>query len=82
MTLLLAFVVMLLVVVGMAVGVLLGRRPIQGSCGGIARLGLGGFEICGGDPARCEAPQTTQPSAHLGYDATDVTKSASRRLDA
>jgi len=35
MTLLLSFLVMLLAVLGMCLGVLLGRRPIQGSCGGV-----------------------------------------------
>lgn|GEM_PF-459339 len=34
-TLLLSFVVMLIAVLGLSLGVLLGRRPIQGSCGGI-----------------------------------------------
>ena len=33
--LLLSFVVMLIAVLGLSLGVLLGRRPIQGSCGGI-----------------------------------------------
>ena len=35
----LSFVVLALAVAGMAVGVLLGRRPLSGSCGG---LGPGG----------------------------------------
>jgi hypothetical protein len=62
----------------MAIGVAFGRRPIQGSCGGVARLGLGGCEICGGDPTRCErTPDVATPHAEgrpgdtaLGYDAT------------
>jgi len=33
--LLLSFAVMLIAVLGLSLGVLLGRRPIQGSCGGI-----------------------------------------------
>jgi hypothetical protein len=65
-----AFVVMLVAVFAMAAGALLGRRPIQGSCGGIGRLGLGECEICGGDPARCDAPQSGDERASLGYDAT------------
>jgi hypothetical protein len=79
-TALLAFVVMLVVVAAMAIGVLLGRRPIEGSCGGMARLGLGECEVCGGDPARCErridgpgagsaaGEGTLDPD--LGYDAS------------
>ena len=35
MVLLLSFAVMLVAVLGLSLGVLLGRRPIQGSCGGI-----------------------------------------------
>lgn len=38
---LISFVVMGLAVLGMAAGVLLGRRPIAGSCGGLNQLGLG-----------------------------------------
>lgn len=45
-TLLLAFVVMLLVITGMSVGVMNGRRAISGSCGG---LNGGGCELCSGN---------------------------------
>lgn len=41
MTWLLVFVIMLLVVFGMSIGVIMGRKPIAGSCGGIANLGIG-----------------------------------------
>lgn len=34
-TFLLAFCILLLVIGGMAIGVLVGRKPISGSCGGI-----------------------------------------------
>lgn len=44
-TLLLSFVVILLVIVGMSIGVLNGRRAISGSCGG---LNGGGCELCSG----------------------------------
>ena len=56
MTWLLVFVIMLLVVLGMAVGVIFGRKPIAGSCGGIANLGIEKDEcpICGGDTKKCE----------------------------
>lgn len=83
MTWLIAFVVMLAAVFAMAAGALLGRRPIQGSCGGIGRLGLGECEICGGDPARCEAPRPVDEHASLGYDATaPVVEADARRLRA
>ena len=49
MTWLLVFLIMLLVVLGMAVGVIFGRKPIAGSCGGIANLGIEKeCSICGG----------------------------------
>jgi hypothetical protein len=41
-----AFVLLLLIVAGMAVGVLFGRSSIKGSCGGLNQVGLGGS--CGG----------------------------------
>lgn len=44
-TLLLSFTIVLLVIVGMSVGVLNGRKAISGSCGG---LNSGGCELCRG----------------------------------
>lgn len=76
-TVLLAFLIMLLLVAGMAVGVLFGRKPISGSCGGMKALGLDmACEICGGDPDRCEtnesaAPSTRKTSTDLFYRADD-----------
>ena len=45
-TLLLSFVVILLVIAGMSVGVMNGRKAISGSCGG---LNGGGCELCSGN---------------------------------
>ena len=48
-------VVIGLVITAMAVGVLAGRAPIKGSCGGMGALGIDtACEICGGDPKRCD----------------------------
>lgn len=54
---LVTFCVMILVVVGMSVGVLLGGKPITGSCGGVGNaLGENDYvcDMCGGDEAKCE----------------------------
>lgn len=44
-TLLVTFVVLLAVIAAMAIGVMNGRKPISGSCGG---LNSGGCELCSG----------------------------------
>lgn len=67
------FVTMLLVVLGMAVGVLMGRKPIAGSCGGIAALGIEKeCSICGGSREKCEEVQRDRDVVQTGlaYDAT------------
>ena len=52
---LVAFFVMLTLVVAMSVGVIFGRQPTAGSCGGMKALGMEmECEVCGGDPQMCE----------------------------
>lgn len=47
--------VIALVIAAMAVGVLAGRAPIKGSCGGLGAMGMAATcEICGGDQNRCD----------------------------
>ena len=54
-TVVFAFVFMLLLVGMMAIGVMLGRAPISGSCGGMKALGMDvECEICGGDETICK----------------------------
>lgn len=54
-TLLVTFIVLALIVAMMSVGVLMGRKPVQGSCGGLNKIeGMGDCEICGGDRNRCD----------------------------
>lgn len=51
----LTFVLLLVVIVAMSVGVLMGRKPIKGSCGGMSALGMDtACDICGGRPEDCE----------------------------
>lgn len=59
---LISFFVFALILAAMAVGVIAGREPIKGSCGGIGALGIDqSCEICGGDPQRCET-ETRSPT--------------------
>ena len=52
---LISMLVIGLVIAGMAIGVLAGRAPIKGSCGGVGALGIDtACELCGGDPQRCD----------------------------
>ena len=78
-TFLLTLLIFTLLVVGMAIGVLMGRKPIKGTCGGMSALGMGAScDICGGDPARCDeekaapAANTPHPESELSYDATQT----------
>lgn len=71
---LISMLVMSLVIVAMAIGVLAGRAPIKGSCGGMGAVGIdSACDICGGDPQRCEEetrdPQQRSDTSELYYRA-------------
>lgn len=74
-TVLLAFLLVTLIVAGMAVGVIFSNKPIKGSCGGIQAIGMGtDCDICGGDTQKCEKENAQSKSAPteakgLFYDA-------------
>ncbi len=70
------FAVMALVVLGMSAGVLAGRKPIAGSCGGIANLGIEKeCSICGGVREKCdEANEPQNALAQNTVQAYDATK--------
>lgn len=63
-TFLISVVIILLMMALMAVGVIAGREPIKGSCGGLNKLGLrdGDCPVCGGNPAKCENENATANS--------------------
>lgn len=64
-----AFAVLLLMMIAMAVGVIMGRRPIGGSCGGIGAAGGDKSCTCGrSGPGTCGS---TASAANY----TDATKS-------
>lgn len=53
---LMTFAALMFIVIAMSVGVLLGRKPIKGSCGGMSALGMDtACDICGGKPSECDS---------------------------
>jgi hypothetical protein len=70
--------VMLTVVVGMSVGVIFGRQPLTGSCGGVGKaLGEKNYscELCGGDEQKCESLNDSAAVApNLAVDASASTR--------
>ncbi|MFE8071508.1 (Na+)-NQR maturation NqrM [Marinobacteraceae bacterium S3BR75-40.1] len=72
-TFLLALVIVLLLIAGMSIGVIMGRKPISGTCGGLNNMGGNtSCDICGGNPQKCEESSTsaTANTSDLSYDAT------------
>jgi len=57
-TILLSFVILLLVIAGMSIGVMNGRKAISGSCGG---LNGGGCELCSGS-GECRRKRERAPT--------------------
>jgi uncharacterized protein len=54
-TILLTIVIVLLVFAATSLGIIFGRQPIKGSCGGMSAMsgGDGACQICGGNPSKC-----------------------------
>ncbi|MGK0250031.1 MAG: hypothetical protein ACI910_002799 [Oleispira sp.] len=72
-TLLIVFIVMVLFVVFMSAGILLGGKPISGSCGGMSAVGMkGACDVCGGDFQKCDSIKDPirQEAEDLFYDAS------------
>lgn len=54
-TVIASFVVLALIIAGMAIGVIMGRAPIKGTCGGLNNGSAdSGCSLCGGNPSKCE----------------------------
>lgn len=72
-TLLIVFTVMVLFVVFMSVGLLMGGKPISGSCGGMSAVGMkGACDVCGGDMQKCDSIKdpVRQEAEDIFYDAS------------
>lgn len=75
----LVFAALLIIVTAMSVGVIMGRKPISGSCGGMSALGMDtACDICGGDKTICEDEEEKQRRIaklnNLDQLAVDATK--------
>ena len=58
------FLVFMVIIAAMSVGVMAGRAPISGSCGGVGKLGIDQkCDLCGGDPQICETETRSRASA-------------------
>lgn len=75
-TFLVVFTALIIITGIMAVGVIFGRKPIAGSCGGMSAIGMESeCDVCGGDKSKCDkesdgvTKKDTAPEA-LSYDAT------------
>lgn len=75
-TIIVAFFVMLALIGAMAVGVIFGRQPIAGSCGGMKALGMEmECEVCGGNPQNCEkSPFAKPPASSVASEAATQSK--------
>lgn len=76
-TLIFTFIALLFIIIAMSVGVLMGRKPISGSCGGLANVGIEGkCSICGDDPQKCDEEQERlskmDDSADLSYEVKQI----------
>lgn len=72
-TLIIVFSVMVLFIILMSAGILLGGKPISGSCGGMSAVGMkGACDVCGGDMEKCDSIKDPirQEAEDLFYDAS------------
>lgn len=78
-TFLLVLFIVGILIAGMSIGVMFGRKPISGTCGGIGALGISqSCDICGGNTQKCEDSRSESEASDsgkdLGYDASRTEK--------
>ena len=71
--LLIVFSFMILFVLFMSVGLIIGRKPITGSCGGMSAVGMeSACDVCGGDKDICDTEvekSQNNKNTNLGFEA-------------
>lgn len=76
-TFLLVLMIVMFLVAAMSVGVMMGRKPISGSCGGLGAMGISkSCDICGGSPQKCE--EENERMSAKGQSADELTYDASK----
>ncbi|WP_166261109.1 (Na+)-NQR maturation NqrM [Marinobacter salicampi] len=78
-TFLLVLMIVGFLLFAMSIGVILGRKPISGTCGGIGALGMGqACDICGGNSKKCEEENdrvARESAPDLAYNAMEEKRS-------
>ncbi len=75
-TFLLVLFIVILLVAAMSIGVMFGRKPISGTCGGIGALGISSScDICGGNTQKCK--EENERLENEGKGAEDLAYDAS-----
>ncbi|MGF2685077.1 (Na+)-NQR maturation NqrM [Marinobacter sp. DUT-3] len=79
-TFLLVLLIVSMLVAAMSIGVIFGRKPISGTCGGIGALGISkSCDICGGNTQKCE--EENERLANEGKTADELSYDASKTGD-
>lgn len=67
---LVSLIALILMIVLMSVGVLMGKEPLKGTCGGLNRvMGDRDCPVCGGDTQKCDTNNTKDMPSPLVKDA-------------
>ena len=82
-TFLLALGLVLFLIAAMSIGVIFGRKPIAGSCGGVGKAVGGSCSVCGRSSGTCETDEEELEEqanqADLAYNAAENAGQQPRR---